>query len=119
MFMSILDEVALVIGITAVGVIIWGAFIALIGFFRIEFMRFRGRSATHEFDVLRHEFGRYLLLGLEFMMAADIIHTILSPDLNGLMILGTIVAIRTVLSYFLNKELEKPPQQPKPPESKK
>ena len=52
------------------------------------------------------QFGSYLLLGLEFMIAADIIYTIAKPNTEGLITLGSIVAIRTVISYFLNKEIE-------------
>jgi uncharacterized membrane protein len=54
---------------------------------------------------LRHHLGSYLLLGLELLVAADIIHTILEPDLKSLAVLGAIVGIRTLLSFFLNKEL--------------
>lgn len=48
----------------------------------------------------------YLLLGLEFMVAADIIETVFKPSLEHLGVLGGIVIIRTVLNYFLNMELE-------------
>lgn len=56
--------------------------------------------------MLRHHFGSYLLLGLEFLIAADIIHTIFTPTLQKLAVLGGIVAIRTVINYFLNLELK-------------
>jgi Protein of unknown function (DUF1622) len=45
------------------------------------------------------------LLGLEFLIAADIIHTVLTPTLADLAILGAIVAIRTVISFSINWEL--------------
>jgi len=57
-------------------------------------------------EMLRHQFGSYLLLGLEFLIAADIIHTIVTPDMQGLIVLGAIVIIRTITGYFLNKELK-------------
>jgi uncharacterized membrane protein len=44
-------------------------------------------------------------LGLEFLIAADIIRTIIRPTLEELAILGGIVVIRTVISYFLGKEI--------------
>ena len=40
------------------------------------------------------------------MIAADIIHTIFEPSLQELTILGSIVGIGTVISYFLNLELQ-------------
>jgi uncharacterized membrane protein len=55
---------------------------------------------------MRQHLGSYLLLGLEFMIAADVIHTVLDPTMDSLIILGAIVAIRTVISYFLNLELK-------------
>ena len=48
----------------------------------------------------------YLLLGLEFLIASDILKTVLEPTLNELAILGGIVVLRTVLSVFLNKEIK-------------
>jgi len=47
-----------------------------------------------------------LLLGLEFLIASDILKTVLEPTLNELAILGGIVVLRTVLSVFLNKEIK-------------
>lgn len=55
---------------------------------------------------MRWDLGFHLLLGLEFLIAADIIRTIVHPSLQELAILGSLVAIRTVISYFLNKEIE-------------
>jgi uncharacterized membrane protein len=42
---------------------------------------------------------------LEFLIAADIIHTIVEPTLKELAILGGIVVIRTIISFFLGREL--------------
>jgi uncharacterized membrane protein len=50
--------------------------------------------------------GRVLTLGLEFIVAADLIGTTTTPDYYALGILAIIVIIRTVLSYTLNKEIE-------------
>ena len=54
---------------------------------------------------LRHHLGYYLLLGLEFLIAADIVHTLLTPTLADLAILGAIVASRTLISFSINWEL--------------
>ncbi len=55
--------------------------------------------------MVRHHFGTYILFGLEFLIAADIIDTLIKPGLQEVAILGSIVAIRSVLSFFLNREL--------------
>lgn len=54
---------------------------------------------------LRHVLGYYLLLGLEFLIAADIIDTLMRPEAKDLLALGIIVVIRTVISWSLNAEL--------------
>lgn len=54
----------------------------------------------------RIELGSFVLLGLEVLIVADIIKTIINPTVSDVALLGTIVAIRTVISYFLNKEID-------------
>lgn len=48
---------------------------------------------------------RILVLGLEFIVAADLISTIVMPDYRTVGLVAIIVLIRTLLSYSLNKEL--------------
>jgi uncharacterized membrane protein len=50
-------------------------------------------------------FGRWLILGLEFALAADIVRTIISPSWNDIGQLAAIALIRTFLNYFLEKDL--------------
>ena len=50
-------------------------------------------------------FGGWLVVALEFQLAADIAGTIISPTTAQLVELGVIAVIRTFLNYFLNKEL--------------
>ena len=49
--------------------------------------------------------ARWLLLGLEFMLAADIVRTAISPNWNDIGQLGAIAVIRTFLNYFLERDL--------------
>ena len=68
-----------------------------------------GRSAGDRsyFDVARRRFGRPLLLGLEVLVAADIIKTVtVDPSLESVSVLGVLVLIRTVLSFTLDVELD-------------
>jgi uncharacterized membrane protein len=50
-----------------------------------------------------------IIYGLEFIIAADLLATIIAPSIEDVMLLGAIVAIRTVLSYFLSKETQEYP----------
>ncbi|MBA7501154.1 hypothetical protein ES703_109541 [subsurface metagenome] len=103
--MQILQYIALTIGVVGAGVIIWGVMMAVIEFVRLEHKRFRGENICRSRELLRNHLGSYLLLGIEFLIAADIIHSIMSPNLEAILLLGVVVAIRTVLGYFLDKEL--------------
>ena len=82
------------------------ALIGVISFFRNELKRLTGNYSITNIRKLRAVFGTYLLLGLEFLIASDILKTVLEPTLNELAILGGIVVLRTVLSVFLNKEIK-------------
>ena len=64
------------------------------------------RPATG-YVVLRSAFGGTLLLGLEVLVAADLVRTVaVAPTLDNVLVLGLIVLIRTVLSFSLETEIE-------------
>src|SRR5215213_9547691 len=85
-------------------VIFWGL-LAMLGLIRLENERFGGDSALERRERLRHDLGSYLLLGLEFFVTADVVHTVLAPSLHELAVLGGIVAILTAISFSMNWEL--------------
>lgn len=102
---AIVEHVSLVIGVIGLTVILWGVLLGVLRLLRLEWASLSGRDILVEREDLRHHLGYYLLLGLEFLIAADIIHTVLTPTLADLAILGAIVAIRTVISFSINWEL--------------
>jgi len=106
----------LIIGIGFIGVlvIVWGVIKGLIGFLSMEYKLSKGSDESDQIGVLRRNLGSYLLLGLEFLIAADIVYTILEPNMDEVIVLAFIVAIRTVLTYSLDKEVAegKPPAKP-------
>jgi uncharacterized membrane protein len=53
----------------------------------------------------RMQFGGWLVVALEFQLAADIVATIVSPTYEHLIQVGVVAVIRTFLNYFLSKEL--------------
>jgi uncharacterized membrane protein len=55
---------------------------------------------------VRIAIGEKMALGLDFFLAGDIIQTIVVPSKDTLTILGGIVVIRTVMAYFLAKEID-------------
>ena len=67
----------------------------------------RQREPGKSYQLYRQDLGRAILLGLEFLVAADIIRTVVvAPTLENVLILGLIVLIRTFLSVALQLEVE-------------
>ena len=65
------------------------------------------QDAEQAYRVVRTVFGRSILLGLEFLVAADIIRTVaVEPSLENVAVLGVIVLIRTFLSFSLEVEID-------------
>jgi uncharacterized membrane protein len=67
----------------------------------------RTRDGSLAYRALRESFGGVILLGLEVLVAADLIRTVaVEATLESVAVLGAIVAIRTVLSFSLETEIE-------------
>ena len=103
-FTELMDHVAqgfeaLGAAILVVGVI-WSFVLAAVA------ARRSGWSAQ-AYLVLRQAFGGTLLLGLEILVAADLVRTVaVAPTLDNVLVLGLIVVIRTFLSFSLETEIE-------------
>ena len=104
-FHDIINYISLTLNIIGALITIWGIIVALSAFLVKEFRRKEDCLKCNE--VIRIKLGSYLVLALEFFIAGDIIKTIITPTWEGLGILGAIVVIRTILSYFLTKDLKK------------
>lgn len=103
--MNYLHHTSFAIGVLGVLVIVIGVASGLVRFVRAEVSALRGNDVDEARKYLRHTLGYYLLLGLEFLIAADIIDTLMKPSVQDLIVLGAIVLIRTVISWSLNSEL--------------
>lgn len=68
-------------------------------------------SSSIDINQIRLKLGRVLTLGLEFIVAADLIGTTTAPDYYSVGIVASIVLIRTLLSYTLNREINAISQQ--------
>ncbi len=65
------------------------------------------RSGRDAYNVMRQSFGGAILLGLEILVAGDLIRTVaVAPTLENVLVLGGIVLIRTFLSFSLEVEIE-------------
>lgn len=79
----------------------------LIGLYQYLRVLFHAQTKQHAYTInsIRLNLARTLILGLEFIVAADLIGTTTTPDYYSLGILASIVVIRTVLNFSLNREL--------------
>ena len=62
-------------------------------------------------EVIRLQLGRVLALGLEFTVASDILRTAVAPTRQDIINLGAIVLLRTLLNYFLEREIRQGEQR--------
>ena len=100
---AIVHVIVRIVEIAGIAVILIGAVVA----FAVFLSRLRRASVEQNIGELRSGLGRSILLGLELLVAADIISTVaLEPTLDSLAVLAGIVAIRTFLSFSLEVELE-------------
>jgi uncharacterized membrane protein len=104
-FHNIINSASFALNIIGALITIWGIILALFEFLKKEFQRKEDCLKCNE--IIRLKLGSYLVLALEFFIAGDIVKTIITPTWQTLGILGAIVVIRTILSYFLTKDLKK------------
>ena len=100
-FNQLINLIVSIVSIIGMVVILWGIILVLKDFL-LELFSDDPQGKRR----MRQKLGSYLILGLEFFIAADIIRTIIRPDWNEIGMLAAIIAIRTVLSYFLGMELK-------------
>lgn len=102
---SALEWVTAIIDLFAIALLLVGTVRFAIGVIWAEISRgdkARVRGVNRE----RIELGRYILAGLELFIVSDIIHTALSLALADLVFLGLLVIIRSLISFFLDRELK-------------
>jgi uncharacterized membrane protein len=103
MFKNFAGYVALGLEIIAIVLIAVGAIEAVLGLMRPKYDPLRPFAWKKKVFI---RLGSWLLLGLEFALAADIVRTAISPTWTQLGQLATIAAIRTVLNYFLERDIK-------------
>lgn len=90
------------LGVEAVGAIVIGIGVILAVY---QFIRHFKDEQPSNFNRVRLILGKYLALALEFQVGADILSTAIAPSWEQIGKLAAIAAIRTLLNYFLTKEL--------------
>jgi len=101
-FKEIANFIALAIEAAAVLVVSYGSLQALAGVVRSAFDRTAGAMQGREIWL---RFATWILLALEFALAADLVRTAVAPTWDDISKLAVIATIRTMLNYFLAKDI--------------
>ena len=99
-----LEWVSSAIDVLAILMLLIGAFRFILSVLRAELAR-EGADRVRRTNRGRIELGRYILAGLELLIVSDIIHSALSLAISDVIYLGLLVLIRSLISYFLDREL--------------
>jgi uncharacterized membrane protein len=105
LFKTTANWIALTVELAAALMIAYGAIEAIIGLLTPR-RQLDGAKPFHKRRKVFLHFGVWLLLGLEFELAADIVRSAISPTWSDIGQLGAIAAIRTVLNYFLERDIQ-------------
>jgi uncharacterized membrane protein len=102
---EILEVMAVGIDLIGVAIIIFGFNVALVKLVRAISHGAGLRKGLGNIADARRTLGAYILTGIEFMIASDIIHTVITRELLDLVYVGLLVLIRTAISFFLGKDI--------------
>jgi len=101
-YRHIMDIVGTSVDGVGVFIVVCGALVAT-----TRLVLHRAQSTGNYYSLYRQDVGRAILLGLEFLIAGDIIRTVVvAPTMENVLVLGLIVLIRTFLSLSLQLEIE-------------
>jgi uncharacterized membrane protein len=100
-----LEGAAAVIDLFAIALLLIGA-VRFVWDVALSEIGHRGSERVRRTNHARVELGRYILAGLELFIVSDVIHTALSLRFSDLLFLLMLVIIRSITSYFLDRELE-------------
>ncbi len=103
-WLKLLVSYLAVVAEIAAALVIGGAVIRGITAYLRQFFS-RSRQHFNSTESIRLQLGRVLTLGLEFTVASDILRTAVAPTRQDILNLGAIVLLRTLLNYFLEREI--------------
>ena len=92
----------LIIEIVAISIVIFSIFKTIPRFIR----SYRRQNSENFYHEIRLDLGLSLTLALEFLLAADIVATAVTPSWESIGLLAAIAGIRTFLNYFLHREIK-------------
>ena len=101
MFTEYIDISSLIFAYIGAAMILYCGILAAIKSLNLEIRRL----PILGYHDIRRDFTHKIVFGLDFLIAGDILQTIIAPSQEEIILLGAIVGIRTILGYFLGKEV--------------
>lgn len=103
-FHPAVEALRVLISAFGVLVVVWGVIEAVVRFVMLRTVQ-HSEGLFRRASAMRERLGVHLLLALDIFIGADLIGTVLEPDLSNIGVLAAIVAIRVVLSVLLSREI--------------
>ncbi|GGF70437.1 membrane protein [Paracoccus acridae] len=99
------EWLVVVIELFAIAILLLGLLRFAKDFVSGEILRRDAHERGHRLNVGRLTLGRHILSGLEVLIVADLIRTMLHLTMDNILLLGGLVAIRSLISFFLEREM--------------
>jgi uncharacterized membrane protein len=101
-----IEWLAVVVDVTAVLVMAWGFLMAVVGLVRGSIGAGDETGRMRNLQVVRCALGVKIVFALELMIISDLVETVVNRSLEDLYVVAALVVIRTLISYFLNREIQ-------------
>lgn len=101
---EVLHVIVEIIDLVGVLVLLFGFVKIFLKYLKTEFKKI-AHTPIRMLQKIRCEMGIYILLGLDFLIVSDIIQTILDLSIEEIIKLSSLILLRTIISYFLGKEI--------------
>jgi len=106
LLLRLAEHVAQILNLVTIVILAVGSLLGIWNLVTGVFAFGGGRSASAVALLVWQGLSRWILIALQFMLAADLVETIAAPRWDVIGKLGAIALIRTVLGYFLGKDME-------------
>lgn len=105
MIHEVVEWIALAIDLIASAIMVWAFLVSLFGFLKAS-VGGTPSERIRRLQVVRCGLGIKLVFALELLIISDLLHTVVSRTMDDLLFLAALVLIRTIVAFFLNREIQ-------------
>ena len=102
---TIVESVAMGVDLIASVIMVWALLIAVFAFVKASFGGVPAER-IQRLQMVRCDLGIKLVFALELLIISDLLQTVVSRTMESLLFLAALVLIRTIVAYFLNREIQ-------------